>query len=126
MSDQSVAPAPAPAPAPEPAAAPDAAAVAAAIAPAPTAWAYAENVPGIGDAPEWFKADKYKTVQAQAEAYIGLESKLGSFTGAPEEYALNISQELTDAGIEFDSEDVMVSQFKELATKMGINQEGTF
>ena len=46
---------------------------------------FAEGVNGEGDVPEWFKGDKYKTVSAQAEAYTELESKLGSFTGAPKD-----------------------------------------
>ncbi len=115
----------------------DADAVAAAVAPTektvaanasttetPTAWAYAEDVPGEGDAPDWFKSGKYKTVQAQAEAYNALESKFGSFTGAPEAYELNASDELTEAGVTFADDDGMVGEFKTLATDMGINQEG--
>ncbi len=45
----------------------------------------ADGVDAEGDAPEWFKGSKYKTVSAQAEAYNELESKFGSFTGAPKE-----------------------------------------
>ena len=52
-------------------------------------WSYADGVPGNGDAPEYFKSDKYKTLADQAKAYTDLEKKFGSFTGAPEEYALN-------------------------------------
>jgi hypothetical protein len=46
---------------------------------------YADGVLGEGDAPEWFKADKYKTVGDQAKAYVDLESRFGSFTGAPKD-----------------------------------------
>ncbi len=117
-------------PAPSPEASSDAAAVAAAVAPVVEtsadvpAWSYAEDVPGTGDAPDWFKSGKYKTVQAQAEAYNALESKFGSFTGAPDEYTLNTSEELTEAGVTFADDDGMVGEFKTLATDMGINQEG--
>ena len=45
-------------------------------------WMMSEDVKGEGDAPEWFKSSKYKTVADQAKAYAGLESKLGAFTGA--------------------------------------------
>ena len=34
--------------------------------------------------PAWFLADKYKTVDKQAEAYTHLQKKLGGFVGAPE------------------------------------------
>ena len=46
---------------------------------------FADGVVGEGDAPEWFKADKYKTVSDQAKAYVELESKFGGFKGAPKE-----------------------------------------
>tara|TARA_R100000808_G_scaffold6274_3_gene18773 strand:- start:2583 stop:3383 length:801 start_codon:yes stop_codon:yes gene_type:complete len=50
------------------------------------AWQWAEEVPGAGDAPDWFKSEKYATVAEQAKAYRELESQFGDFTGAPEEY----------------------------------------
>lgn len=46
---------------------------------------FADGVVGEGDAPEWFKTDKYKTVSDQAKAYVELESKFGGFKGAPKE-----------------------------------------
>lgn len=46
-------------------------------------WMMAEDIKGEGDAPEWFKSNKYKTVADQAKAYASLESKLGAFTGSP-------------------------------------------
>lgn len=53
-----------------------------AVVPAST-WQYADGVAGVGDAPAYFKADKYKSVAAQAEAYSHLEKRFGAFTGAP-------------------------------------------
>lgn len=47
------------------------------------AWLLHEGVMGQGEKPGWFKSDKYKTVSAQAEAYTALESRFGSFKGAP-------------------------------------------
>ena len=35
--------------------------------------------------PEWYKADKYKSVAEQAKAYTELEKKFGGFTGAPKD-----------------------------------------
>ena len=57
-------------------------------------WYLAENVAGQGDAPEWFKADKYKSVDEQAKAYVELEKRFGAFTGAPEDgvYKINIPE----------------------------------
>lgn len=54
----------------------------AATPPAAT-WQYADGVPGQGDAPTYYKSDKYKSVAAQAEAYAHLEKRFGAFTGAP-------------------------------------------
>lgn len=50
-----------------------------------TGWFLYDGVKGQGDMPAWFKADKYKTVAAQAEAYAHLEKRLGAFAGAPKE-----------------------------------------
>lgn len=50
-----------------------------------SSWFLAEKIAGQGDAPEWFKADKYKTVADQAKAYPELEKRFGGFTGAPED-----------------------------------------
>lgn len=44
-----------------------------------------ENIKGVGDMPEWYKADKYKSVAEQAKAYTELEKKFGGFTGAPKD-----------------------------------------
>lgn len=50
-----------------------------------TGWFLYDGVKGQGDMPAWFKADKYKTVAAQAEAYTHLEKRLGAFVGAPKD-----------------------------------------
>lgn len=53
------------------------------------------GVLGNGEAPEWFKSSKYKTVSEQAKAYTELEKRLGGFTGAPEnEY--EVSSDIVD------------------------------
>jgi predicted subunit of tRNA(5-methylaminomethyl-2-thiouridylate) methyltransferase len=46
---------------------------------------YDEGIEGTGDAPEWFKASKYKSIADQAKGYSELEKRLGSFTGAPKD-----------------------------------------
>ena len=44
-----------------------------------------DGIKGVGDTPEWYKADKYKSVAEQAKAYTELEKKFGGFTGAPKD-----------------------------------------
>jgi len=82
-------------------------------------WFLSEDVSGQGDAPEWFKAGKYKTVADQAKAYAGLESKLGSFTGAPEDgYTVELPE-----GIEIPGDDPLMTQFNDWANEAGLSQE---
>lgn len=57
-----------------------------------------DGIKGVGDQPEWYKADKYKSVAEQAKAYTELEKKFGGFTGAPKDgYALYDGVESDDA-----------------------------
>jgi len=73
-----------------------------------------------GEHPEWFKADKYKSIEDQAKAYTDLEKKFGGFTGAPEEYEFALSE-----GLEFEvaEDDPLLSDFKEMAKEMGMSNE---
>lgn len=88
-------------------------------------WSFADGVPGQGDVPEWFKADKYKSVADQAKAYKDLESRFGSFTGAPEEYAdVQLNEQLVEMGVELDKEDPMYQDALEFAKSLDMNQEG--
>lgn len=66
--------------------------------------------------PEWFKANKYKTVEDQAKAYGELESKLGGFTGKPEAYSLN-------EGIEADSNNPLFAGLGEIGAKYNMNND---
>lgn len=45
----------------------------------------AEGIKGTGDAPEWYKADKYQSIAEQAKAYNELDKKFGGFKGAPKD-----------------------------------------
>jgi hypothetical protein len=94
---------------------------------------------GTGDGGEkpwlWFKADKYKTVDAQARAAVELETKLGpaaEFFGAPKNdkgeavpYTLpEIKNDQGEVIFEWDAEDPRVKGFQEFATKRGLSQKG--
>ena len=73
-----------------------------------------DNIKGVGDTPEWYKADKYKSVAEQARAYTELEKKFGGFTGAPKD-----GYELYD-GVQ--SDDALWSELVEFGTANNMNQ----
>jgi len=74
-----------------------------------------EGIKGSGDTPEWYKADKYKSVADQAKAYTDLEKMFGGFTGAPKEgYAM---PEGVDQG------DELMEALQGFAEKTNMNQD---
>lgn len=87
-------------------------------------WMISEGVKGEGDKPEWFKDGKYKSVLEQAKAYNELEGKLGSFTGSPEEYAIELSEELTEQGVSIDADDTLMAEAMKFAKDSNMSQEG--
>ena len=78
-----------------------------------------EGVGGEGDAPEWYKADKYKSVADQAKAYTDLESRFGSFTGAPDEYTIEAPE-----GIQLAESDPLLDSVKGWAKENNLSQDG--
>jgi len=98
--------------------------------PPESTWKWNDELPGAGDAPDWLKADKYESVAKQAQAYGELEKKFGSFTGAPDEYAVPAPETFTDLdlpeGLELslDEKDPLLQAFMPIAKDMGINQDG--
>jgi len=68
-----------------------------------------EGIKGSGETPEWFKADKYKSIADQAKAYTELEKRFGGFKGAPKE-GYSIPEGVED-GDELLSELKTVEQF---------------
>ena len=85
-----------------------------------------EGVPGSGDAPEWFKSDKYKTVADQAKGYANLEkmhgeltTKFGSFAGAPEQYQVNAPE-----GVELAADDPLLTSAMEWGKNNNLSQDG--
>ena len=87
-------------------------------------WFFADGVAGEGEAPEWFKGGKYKSVSEQAKAYTELESRFGSFTGAPEEYSVNLGEELSERGVSIDSDDPMLEEAMKFAKDANMDQKG--
>lgn len=90
--------------------------------------------PAAGEAPtapEWLLG-KYHTegksveeaTTEQAKAYNELSGKFGAFTGAPEEYAIALSEELTEAGVTMDKDDPMVEAAMKFAKDSNMSQEG--
>ena len=86
-----------------------------------------EGVAGSGDAPEWFKGDKYKTVADQAKGYSELSkmhgeltNKYKSFSGAPEAYEINSPEGLD---VQVDAEDPMLVRAQEWAKEQNMPQE---
>lgn len=120
--------APAAAPAATPAAAAPAATPAATPAAAPAAedpkWFYGDGTPGKGEPPPWYLADKYKTVEAQAQAYPELAKRFGAFVGAPKEgYKLELP---ADIGVtaEFETDNPLLTEFREWAQGAQLSQQG--
>lgn len=101
---------------------------------APAAWQWAEGVPGTGEAPEWYKAGKYKSVAEQARAYQGLEAKLGKgaeILGPPDETeetkataGYNIGEFVPEGleGVEIDPEDPLLQSLLPEFRELGLSQ----
>lgn len=83
------------------------------------------------DNPEWL-LPKYMTdgrskedaISEQAKAYNELQGRFGSFTGAPEEYEVSISEQLTEAGLDIKSDDPMVQEAMKFAKESNMSQDG--
>ena len=74
-----------------------------------------EGIKGTGGRPEWYKAEKYKSVADQAKAYTELEKRFGGFTGAPKDGYQ------APEGIEAD--DALFAELKTFAEETNMSQE---
>jgi hypothetical protein len=86
-------------------------------------WFLSEGVKGEGEVPEWYDK-KYKNISEQAKGYKELSKKLGAFTGAPEEYEVNISGSAKERGLELDNDSPLLKAAIEFGQENGVNQEG--
>ena len=86
-------------------------------------WFLYEGVKGVGKPPEWYKADKYKTVAAQAKAHTDLEKRFGAFTGAPENgvYEIKLPENLDGS---LDVEHPLLKGLQTWAAEKQMSQEG--
>lgn len=79
-----------------------------------------------------FVSDKYRadgrteqeSLELQAKSYTELESKFGSFTGSPDEYKFELSDDLVESGLEIPADDPMVVKAMEFAKESNMSQEG--
>lgn len=83
-------------------------------------WLMTPTLKGIGDKPE-FMLEKFKSLDEQAKSFVELEKKFGAFTGAPDEYKLNIPEGVEG---EFDAEDPLLKAGIEFAKKSNMSQAG--
>lgn len=93
---------------------------------APPEWFLMEGVPGTGEAPEFYKKDKYGSLAEQAKAYQELEKRFGSFTGSPKdgEYSVSLSDELVDMGVSIEPDDPLYADAVEFAKESNMSQDG--
>lgn len=89
---------------------------------AQSTWWWDDKTPGNGEKPEWFDEKKYKTIQDQAKGLPGIRKILGEHDGAPDEYEVNISEDLKKSGLEIDKEDLLIKQFSEIAKETHMSQ----
>ena len=67
--------------------------------------------------PDTLYANKYKSVSELENGYTNLQTKLGSFTGSPDEYTPN-------EGMEIDDSNPLFSGLQELGREIGLNNDG--
>lgn len=75
----------------------------------------AEGIKGTGEAPEWYIADRYKSVAEQAKGYSELEKKFGGFRGSPKDGYKN------PEGVEAD--DVLLQEVLSFAQDTNMSQD---
>lgn len=87
-------------------------------------WLLYDGVKGVGEKPDYFNSDKFKTLADQAKGHSELHKMVGSFTGAPKEgYKLDESIDkddpLTSAVLDFAQESNMSQDKLEKLLEIG-------
>lgn len=67
--------------------------------------------------PETLYANKYKSISELEKGYNNLQSKLGNFTGAPEQYEAN-------EGVEISEDNPLFGKLQEIGKDIGLNNDG--
>lgn len=81
-------------------------------------WKYADGIMGEGDIPDWFLADKYKSVEEQAKAANELRKKLGSKAeDAPEHYNIDVDK------YGWQKDDPVLNEFNSFFKEMNLPQK---
>lgn len=78
-------------------------------------WFIDEQTPGQGSRPTWLPT-KYKSAADLGKGYDELQTKLGAFTGAPDEYSLG--------NLEIDESQLVVQEIKAVAKELHMSQDG--
>lgn len=83
-------------------------------------WKWDENMVGEGDRPEWLET-KFDSVAEQAKGYKELQKQFQQrqSESAPEEYEIDVTQELKDSGFDVALESPIFKKFEEYAQKKG-------
>lgn len=84
-------------------------------------WLWSEGVNGDGEKPDYLKG-KYNSVADQAKAYNDLEGRFGGFSGAPDEYVLNVPEEFAES-LSIDMESETTQGFIAAAKELNASQE---
>lgn len=81
---------------------------------------FEETQEALTDRPDWLP-EKFKTGEDLSKSYQELEKKLGAHSGAPENYEIEISEDLQDYAI--DAEAPLAQGFFKVMQENGINQK---
>lgn len=78
-------------------------------------WYFDDSTPGQGERPDWLP-QQFTKVSDVGKSYVELQKKLGSFTGAPDDYDIK--------SLELDEEDFTLKEIKSVAKELNMSQDG--
>lgn len=91
-------------------------------APVDNLWYYADGLPGTGEKPEYLDP-KFKNLSEQAKSYKELEKRFGGFKGAPENYELQLPEEISSK-VAINPEDPLYQSIAATAKELNMSQDG--